>query len=1058
MANPKVGSTRSDGKVYAGQNYGYQSPKTFQKLATEGKFRVGTQALDRLTSSAGNALKKHAPGVVKHFQNVKADQERLAARQDRQIRNTAGNRVANAAKNDATGKTLDAVSKATNLDRRVVGVAATAAQAAISAKALKGGAAKPSAATKPATSTRANAPRATAAPVAPRPTASSVARRPAGTTGNTSPRSDRRRSIPKPEQGPVQADPNLSPAGNRRAARDWQRQSTPPPPVSDPRGSMPQRPPTPRGASRQQIRERARASATRNSLSIRNGSATRSVGAAARSDVAGKTGSRTIHTPAKSGVLTKKGAHTKGGEKIRERVTTYTSKNRVLPPRASQTKASSSPGIARNRTKAQTDAAAAKAARNSPSSTRNRGLTSGGTKAAKGGKEAAGPIKQGSPGNTISPGNSYTKEAPSNRALTRSNKERAVTNYGKKVVGKDLPPKPPKQNKKEAPRSARLDAQADNSTRNRKGWNAESSKNAAAERDRNRGNAYQPNSGRVNPRLAGKLNRAEDKAMSTAGKGLKGAERTASRNAARGRVRAIKSNIEDRAQNNTRLHQRHRKELAQDGTTRSSMTTMSENMVGKPRVQGPRRPATKTTGTNRVAANAKSGSASTKTPGGDVKTPIGTRSGVQSRNLSYTRNKGKPNESQVTRTASVRPANNPSSTKRTKVKPVDGVASQGSRPARTTDPKTGRPYIADSSGNKRTTTPSPNRKRGSNPAESRPRGSASPKPGSRQEANSKRAKEIKDVGEYQGRRLRIREEFTDEFEGLTPGERARVSPGLAGRQPQRGIRPADSRGSSTPTHRQGGVRRDGKTPVTTDNVQYRSDRDRTGKKVGRLGNTPQGKFSNAIDTKELRSRKAAAAKKGSTAQSKPEPIRQQPSREARLAEMRAQRAAARADKKAGRLTSRDSKAIQASVRADYNNRLPIAPGTNRAGEVRMDGSKKGNEFVSGVNSYNDPSGRIPKARAHDGTPTRVVGKPANDSRSSQGNQAAKDTMEKVRIRNLLRAAKKHKFRTGEKKTIKNAKPANTIKAKTSNGVRNAIDKRGNDLNAVMRSSLKANGF
>ena len=74
MANPKVGSSRSDGKVYAGQNYGYQSPSTFKKLATEGKFRVGTQALDRLTSSAGNALKKHAPGVVKHFQNVKADQ------------------------------------------------------------------------------------------------------------------------------------------------------------------------------------------------------------------------------------------------------------------------------------------------------------------------------------------------------------------------------------------------------------------------------------------------------------------------------------------------------------------------------------------------------------------------------------------------------------------------------------------------------------------------------------------------------------------------------------------------------------------------------------------------------------------------------------------------------------------------------------------------------------------------------------------------------------------------------------------------------------------------
>ena len=143
MANPRVGSTRSDGKVYAGQNYGYQSPKSFKQLAKEGKFRVGTQALDRLTSSAGNALNRLAPGVVRHFQNVKADQERLAARQDRQIRNTAGNRVANAAQNNATGKTLDAVSKATNVDRRIVGAGAAAAQLAISSRALKGGAAKP---------------------------------------------------------------------------------------------------------------------------------------------------------------------------------------------------------------------------------------------------------------------------------------------------------------------------------------------------------------------------------------------------------------------------------------------------------------------------------------------------------------------------------------------------------------------------------------------------------------------------------------------------------------------------------------------------------------------------------------------------------------------------------------------------------------------------------------------------------------------------------------------------------------------------------------------------
>ena len=215
MANPRIGQPATLNKkpvVWSGQNYGWQSPATHKKLAEQGKFRHGTQALDRLSSSANRAIQKHAPGVAQHLNNVKADQQRLAARQDKQIRNTAGNRVANAVQNNATGKVLDAASKASNVDRRIVGAAATAAQSLISKAALKGGA-KPSAA-KPA------------------------------------------------------AKPNTQ---NVKISSSGQVSTSP----------------------------------------------ARSVGAAARSDVAGRTGTRSVHTPARSGVVTK------GGDKFRENVSRY---------------------------------------------------------------------------------------------------------------------------------------------------------------------------------------------------------------------------------------------------------------------------------------------------------------------------------------------------------------------------------------------------------------------------------------------------------------------------------------------------------------------------------------------------------------------------------------------------------------------------------------------------------------------------------------------------------------------------------------------------------------
>jgi hypothetical protein len=651
------------------------------------------------------------------------------------------------------------------------------------------------------------------------------------------------------------------------------------------------------------------------------------------------------------------------------------------PSVAARTAASSSPGIAGRISQQQAAANAAKAAKANRPSKVNVGLTSGGqvtTSTAKTARAAEGPLHSGSSGTGLAPGNVYEKHTPSNAALTRSNKSKAVTNYGKKVVGKDLPEQPPKQNRREFPRSTRLDSQADNSTRNSRGWNDASSRNAATERELRRGNAYQPNSGRVNPRIASKFNRAESKAMSQAGKGLRGAERTRARNGARGRVREITKTVEQRAQHNTELHQRHRQELAQDGSTRSSIESMSRSMVNKPRVQGPRRPPTTTTGTRRIPQNAKSGVSTTKTPDGDVKRSFG----------------------------------------------------QG---ARSLNPETGRPDRLGANGRAVTNKPSPSRKRGSNPAENFPqRSGRAPLTGStpnRAGGEPIKSEAAKRVVPPSGSGFDVR------------GTRA----GNTG-----GIRPVDSRGSTTPTHYQGSA--------TKDTVQRRGTR-KAPKKTGRLGqpgSTPQrqpiqyspykeGQVSKPVNTPEaIRERaartKAAAEKAAAREGQKPVAPTRNAAGKARLDRLSAERAQSRADRRAGRVTSRDSKATQASARADYNNQLPVTPGTNRAGEVRMQGSKKGNQFVTGIHSYNDPTGRVPKASAHDGAPTRVVGKPKNQSRSAEAAKQTAATMEKVRLRALLRAARNHKYRPGVTKNLKRADKANAVRGKQA-GLLKAISER-----------------
>lgn len=125
MANPKIGQSATlNGKkvVWSGQNYGYQSPATHNKLKDQGKFKTGAQALDRL----GNAIPKPVKDVANEVK------KRLANGPIQPV--NAGYKGTN-----ATDRVLQSVSDKTNVDRRIVDGAATVAQAAISKAALKGG-------------------------------------------------------------------------------------------------------------------------------------------------------------------------------------------------------------------------------------------------------------------------------------------------------------------------------------------------------------------------------------------------------------------------------------------------------------------------------------------------------------------------------------------------------------------------------------------------------------------------------------------------------------------------------------------------------------------------------------------------------------------------------------------------------------------------------------------------------------------------------------------------------------------------------------------------------
>jgi hypothetical protein len=117
-----------NGKVWSGENYGWQSRATHNKLKEQGKFRVGTQALDRVGSSLKRLLPAPIKQAAKAVQSHMAENDRRVAARDAQT--PVGRYFINPTKavTQAPAKVqqslVNKASEVTNIDPRIVGVAA----------------------------------------------------------------------------------------------------------------------------------------------------------------------------------------------------------------------------------------------------------------------------------------------------------------------------------------------------------------------------------------------------------------------------------------------------------------------------------------------------------------------------------------------------------------------------------------------------------------------------------------------------------------------------------------------------------------------------------------------------------------------------------------------------------------------------------------------------------------------------------------------------------------------------------------------------------------------
>ena len=124
------------GKVWAGEDYGFQTPATFQKLKQQGAFKLGAKQLNRIGSALTKFYEKNAPKVVKdavsaYGQRLSESQQQQAQLEQSIISSGGAASLVFKAKQQASqrrGQDIAALSDKTNVDPRILEAGLTVAE------------------------------------------------------------------------------------------------------------------------------------------------------------------------------------------------------------------------------------------------------------------------------------------------------------------------------------------------------------------------------------------------------------------------------------------------------------------------------------------------------------------------------------------------------------------------------------------------------------------------------------------------------------------------------------------------------------------------------------------------------------------------------------------------------------------------------------------------------------------------------------------------------------------------------------------------------------------
>lgn len=127
---PNIGD-KLNGKLYAGPDYGYQSPATYEKLKNEGAFKVGAQQVRRLKSSLLKVTPEPLKDAVNWFNqsDQRANQRYLdRGYTQQQIDSANAERDQYTMSGQATQQAINTISDATNIAPEVLNVGLATAE------------------------------------------------------------------------------------------------------------------------------------------------------------------------------------------------------------------------------------------------------------------------------------------------------------------------------------------------------------------------------------------------------------------------------------------------------------------------------------------------------------------------------------------------------------------------------------------------------------------------------------------------------------------------------------------------------------------------------------------------------------------------------------------------------------------------------------------------------------------------------------------------------------------------------------------------------------------